>query len=105
MLTYKVRFEYSDHTMNTSSLNMPNYSNAVQNAQKQSSVVIKPKSKQDLSVTKTDMLKNINPINSNVAKTKVKNVRNGGLVLVAKTQRKWTNLKNRLTISLLRVTQ
>ncbi|CAH1108331.1 unnamed protein product [Psylliodes chrysocephalus] len=39
------------------------------------------KSKQDLSVTKTDMVENINPINFNVAIIKVKNVRNGGLVI------------------------
>lgn len=50
-------------------------------AKKQPSFVIMPKNKQDLATTKNDMIKNINPVDSNINISKIKNIRNGGLVI------------------------
>lgn len=57
---------------------MVTYSNAVQ---KQPSFVIKPKTKQNTNVTKSDMIKNINPVSSNISLTKVVNVSDGGVIV------------------------
>lgn len=50
-------------------------------AKKQPSFVIKPKNKQDVTTTKSDMIRNINPVESNLNITKIKGVRDGGLVV------------------------
>ena len=46
-----------------------------------SSIVIRPKDKQSNAVTKTDLLHNVNPVTANVSVSKVKHIRDGGILV------------------------
>ena len=59
----------------------PSYSEIIKN-KTQPAVIIKPKNtEQSAAKTKTDIKKNINPVDSQLSLSKVKNVKNGGLLI------------------------
>lgn len=77
----------------TASTGAPSYSDIVNN-RAQPAVIIKPKDpSQSNSQTKSDMLENINPADSNFQLVKVKHVRNGGVLVSCKDKEDTERLK------------
>lgn len=72
------KFEPSSSKQEPASNPSVSYANV---AQKQPSFVVKPKVKQNTSVTKTDMIKNINPVCSDISLANVVNVSDGGIMI------------------------
>lgn len=66
-------------------------------AKKLSTVIIKPKLKQSLEVTKSDMVKTVNPIDTNLSFTKIKETRDGGLLVLCENIDDYSKFKQLIT--------
>lgn len=69
------------NTIQNSTYEPPKYADVLKN-KAMPAVIIKPKNQeQNNSQTKTDILQNINPADTNIQITKIKNIRNGGVLI------------------------
>lgn len=67
-----------DLTLSGPCKSMKSYAEA---AESKASIIVKPKTKQNVQETKCDVLKSVNPITSNINLANVKSVRDGGIIV------------------------
>ena len=68
----------------TKIINKPSYSSVICNSS-HPAVIVKPKSAQENKQTKSDILRNFNPINSDINISKIKHIKDGGLLVSCQT--------------------